>query len=67
MDITFSVEKNRFGKSHQRLKDEALRACDKSSSQGNHITPNVLFRIYDSLIQPIRDYGTEVWYQGKNH
>ena len=32
---------------------------------GNHITPNVLFKIYNSQIQPILDYGAEVWYQGK--
>ena len=33
---------------------------------GNHVTPNVLFKIYDSQIQPILDYGSIVWYQGKN-
>ena len=33
---------------------------------GNHVTPNVLFKIYDLQIQPILDYGSEVWYQGEN-
>ena len=33
---------------------------------GNHATPNVLFKIYYSQIQPILDYGSEVWFQGKN-
>ena len=70
LGITLSVEKNRFGKNHQRLKDKALRAIYAARnlahrSIGNHITPNVLFKIYNSQIQPILDYGAEVWYQGK--
>ena len=70
LGITFSVEKNRFGKNHQRLKDKALRAIYAARnlahrSMGNHISPNVLFKIYNSQIQHILDYGAEVWYQGK--
>ena len=70
LGITLNVEKNRFGKNHQRLKDRALRAIYAARnladrSMGNHITPNVLFKIHNSQIQPILDYGAEVWYQGK--
>ena len=70
LGLTLSVEKNRFGKNHQRLKDKVLRAIYAARilthrSMGNHITPDVLFEIHDSQIQPILDYGAEVWYQGK--
>ena len=71
LGITFSTENNRFRTNYQRLKEKALRAIYAArnlahKAMGNHITPNVLFKIYDSQIQPILDYGSEVWYQGKN-
>ena len=70
LGITFSAEKNRFGKNHQRLKYKALGAiCAARNlahrSMGNYITANVLFKIYNSQILPILDYGAKVWYQGK--
>ena len=34
-------------------------------SLGNQIPATVLFKIFDSQIQPILDYGTEIWHQGK--
>ena len=71
LGITFSTENNRFRTNYQRLKEKAIRAIDAARylahiAMGNHVTPNVLFKIYDSQIQPILDYDSEVWYQGKN-
>ena len=68
---TFSTENNIFRTNYRRLKGKALRAIFAArnlahKAMGNHVTPNVLFKIYDSQIQPILDYGSEVWYQGKN-
>ena len=70
LGITFSTGNNRFRTNYLRLKEKALRAIYVArnlahKTMGNHVTPNVLFKICDSQIQTILDYGSEVWYQGK--
>ena len=66
LGITFSVENNRFGKNHQRFKEKAPRAIYAVRNLAHRsMVPNILFKIYDSQIQPILDYEAEVWYQGK--
>ena len=70
LGITFSTGNNRFRTNYLRLKEKVLRAIYVArnlahKTMGNHVTPNVLFKICVSQIQPILDYGSEVWYQGK--
>ena len=63
LGIAFSTGNNKFRANYQRLKEEALRAIYAArnvaqKAMGNHGIPNVLFKIYDSQIQSILDYGT---------
>ena len=70
LGITFSVKNPRFKRNHERIKEKAPKAIYAArnlahKSLGNQIPATVLFKIFDSQIQPILDYGTEIWYQGK--
>ena len=70
LGTVFSTSRDRFKSNHQDKRDKAMRAIYAAKKLmretiGNHASPTVLFKIYDSQIQPIIDYGTEIWYAGK--
>ena len=70
LGITFSVKNPRFKRNHKRIKEKAPKAIYAArnlahKSLGSQIPATVLFKIFDSQIQPILDYWTEIWYQGK--
>ena len=71
LGITFSNDTNRFATNTQRLRDKTVRAIYSARKLatdkiGNNIPIPVLLKIFDSQIQPILDYGSEIWYQGKS-
>ena len=70
LGITFYSGARRFQSNYNRLQEKATRAIFSAkqlayNKMGNQTPFSVLFKIFDTQIQPIIDYGCEVWYQGK--
>ena len=70
LGITFYSGARRFQSNYNRLQGKATQAIFSAkqlvyNKMGNQTTVSVLFKIFDTQIQPIIDYGCEVWYHGK--
>ena len=66
----FSNAPDRFGMDNKHKHDKALRAIFTAKrlargAMGQHVPPRTFFRIFDTQIAPILEYGAEVWYGGK--
>ena len=62
---------NRFEQYIEYKRDKALRAIYSSRGLtrdvvGNQLPIHVILKIFDTQIQPILDYGFEIWYNGKS-
>ena len=62
---------NRFEKHIEYKRDKALRAIYSSwgltgDFVGNQLPIHLVLKIFDTQIQPIVDYGCEIWYNGKS-
>ena len=73
LGVIFSNANGRFREKYENKHGKALRAIYAARSLahgtiGRDITPTVLFKIFDTQIQPIIDYSSEVCYDRKvNH
>ena len=68
--VLFSTKNNRFKENHVNKKDKSQKAIFAAknlmhNTLGKTLPPVLLLRMYDTQIQPVLDYGTEIWYQGK--
>ena len=71
LGVTFTDANDRFEKHVQDKYDKALRAIFSSRSlayeaAGPYTTYNIKMKTFDTQIQPIVNYGCEVWYNGKH-
>ena len=62
---------NRFEQYIEYKRDKALRAIYSSwgltrDVVGNQLPIHLILKIFDTQIQPILDYGCEIWYNGKS-
>ena len=62
---------NRFEQYIEYKRDKALRAIYSSRGLtrdvvGNQLPIHLILKIFDTQIQPILDYGCEIWYNGKS-
>ena len=69
--IFTNKNKNMFAENIINLKNKAIRAIgDIRTNIGNIVGANkpfnLLIKLFDSQILPILEYGSEVWYPGKN-
>ena len=73
LGVIFSNANGRFRENYENKHGKALRAIYAARSLahdtiGHDIAPTVLFKIFDTQIQPIIDYSSEVCYDRKvNH
>ena len=70
LGVIFSDGKDRFGENYAQKYGKVLRAIYASRNLvrdviGPDIAATVLFKVFDTQIQPIIDYGSEVCYNGK--
>ena len=66
----FSNQKDRVRENYENKRGKVLRAIYNSinlvhSAIGPDVSPNVLFKIFDTQIQPIINYASEVFYDRK--
>jgi len=70
LGVIFSDGNDKFVENYKQKYDKVLRAIYASRNLvrdviGPDISPTVLFRVFDTQIQPIIDYGCEICYDGK--
>ena len=70
LGVIFSGGKDRFGENYEQKYGKVLHAIYASPNLirdviGPNIAATVLFKVIDTQIQPIIDYGSEVCYNGK--
>ena len=70
LGVTFTDANDRFNRHFDAKHDKALRAIFKSRSlvreaAGSHMSIMTQLKVFDTQIQPILNYGCEVWYSGK--
>mgnify|MGYP006876879319 CR=1 FL=1 len=69
--VIFSTKSDRFSENYQAKRDKALKAIFAAKkmvheSLGQHMNTKIYFKIFDTQIQPILDYGSDIWYSGKS-
>ena len=70
LGITFSTSKNRFKTHFTKKRDRALNAIFAArktvrEAVGSQQSLHLQLKIFDIQIQPIFNYGSEIWYTGK--
>ena len=70
LGVIFSNANDRFGENYENKHGKALRAIYAArnlahNAIGPDVAPTVLFKIFDTQIQPIIDYSSEVCYDRK--
>ena len=70
LGVIFSNANDRFGENYENKHDKVLRAIYAArnlahNAIGPYVAPTVLFKIFDTQIQPIIDYSSEVCYDRK--
>ena len=70
LGVIFSNAKDRFGEYYENKHGKALCAIYAArnlvhNAIGPDVAPTVLFKIFDTQIQPIIDYSSEVCYDHK--
>ena len=70
LGITFSTSKNRFKTHFTKKRDKALNAIFAArktvrEAVGSQQSLHLQLKIFDTQIQPIFNYGSEIWYTGK--
>ena len=70
LGVIFSNANDRFGENYENKHDKALRAIYAArnlahNAIGPDVAPTMLFKIFDTQIQPIIDYSGEVCYDRK--
>ena len=68
----FSNSRNRFQKNFDSKIEKAKRAIYAArktarEAAGNQLSPELYFKIFDTQIRPILDFGCEVWCNGEVH
>ena len=69
--VIFSTKSDRFSENYQAKRDKALKAIFAAKkmvheSLGQHMNTKIYFKIFDTQLQPILDYGSDIWYSGKS-
>ena len=70
LGVIFSNANDRFYDNYENKRGKALRAIYAARNLahgviGPDISPTILFKIFDTQIQPIIDYGSEIFYDRK--
>ena len=71
LGVFISNKKDRYGYNHTYIRNKAIRSIASLREKirrtlKNHVSFRLQMRLFDSHVQPILDYGSEIWFTNKN-